>query len=134
MNMPVYLTEADQQSLNCIIESDTFYPKPSFEQKSAIEKILSEASKSPTPGDSHSYVGLKDRVSLVSPLDSRDYFNFRIVMPEDADADRDLISVLLPVSLAILGRRCGENVSWEGPQGTRAMRIVAISKHEKLAA
>jgi transcription elongation GreA/GreB family factor len=134
MNMSFYLSEADQQCLRSIVKSDTYYPKPTFEQKSAIEKILSKAAKSSINEDPQSHVGFNDRVSLVSQLDSRDYFNLRIVMPEDADADQDLISVLLPVSLALIGRRCGENVSWEGPQGKREMRIVAVTKYEKMAA
>lgn len=134
MNMSVFLSEADQLCLRSIVESDTNHPKPTLEQKSAIEGILSRAAKSRTTEDPQSHVGFNDRVSLVSPLDSRDFFNLRIVMPEDADADQDLISVLLPVSLALIGRRCGENVSWEGPQGMREMRIVAVTKSEKMAA
>jgi transcription elongation GreA/GreB family factor len=109
MKMSVFLSETDQLCLRSIVESDSYYPKPTLEQKSAIEKILSKAAKSRTTEDHQSHVGFDDRVSLVSPLDSRDYFNLRIVMPEDADVDQDLISVLLPVSLALIGRRCGEN-------------------------
>jgi len=128
-----YLSEADQQSLRSIIESDAYYPKPKAGQKSAIGKILSSAEESHAIEDFQSHVGFNDRVSLVSPLDSRDYFNLRIVMPEAADPDQDMISVLLPVSLAILGRRCGEKVFWEGSQGIREMRIVAVTKWEMAA-
>ena len=49
-------------------------------------------------------------------------------MPAEADLDQDLISVLTPIGLAVLGRRIGERISWETPAGTREMTITAVRK------
>ena len=134
MNTSIFLSAVDQQCLRLIVESEINHPKPTSEQKSAMKEILSSAANSRITRERQSYIGFNDRVSLVSPLDSRDFFNLQIVMPADADADQDLISILLPISLALIGRRCGANVTWEGPRGMREMRIVAVTKCEKMAA
>ena len=79
-------------------------------------------------------MGLFDEVTLVSPSDSRDYFKLAIVMPHKADVDSDLISISMPISLAVFGKKSGDLVRWETPYGTREMRIVALKKHEQLPA
>ena len=73
-------------------------------------------------------IGLYDLVKLVSPLDSRDWFKLSIVLPEDEDFAVDRFSALEPISLATLGRRCGERVGWDAPLGRRKMSIVAVRK------
>jgi len=80
------------------------------------------------------HVSFFDEVTLVSPSDSRDYFKLTIVMPHQADVDSDLISISMPISLAVFGKKSGELVHWETPHGTREMRIVALNKHEQLPA
>jgi len=73
-------------------------------------------------------VGLYDVVRMVSPVDSRDWFKLSIVPPEDEDFTLDRFSALEPISLAVLGRRCGEWVNWDAPVGRRKMSIVSVTK------
>lgn len=127
------LSAADKACLRDILNLATPGPKPKAEQKSALEKILSKSAKTADDADLVNHVGINDRVSLVSPKDSHDYFNLQIVRPAEANADEDLISVFLPVSLAILGRRNGDIVTFEGPRGPREMRIVSVAKCEEFA-
>jgi len=133
MHPSLYLSEADRLRLRSIIDSTSQFPRPSPAQKSALEEILSKAITPPNTDDLWNHVGLNDRVSLVSPRDSRDYFNLQIVMPAESDPDQERISVLLPLSIGVIGRRCGETVSWEGPCGLREMRIIAVTKFEEMA-
>jgi regulator of nucleoside diphosphate kinase len=52
---------------------------------------------------------------------------FTLCYPADADAALGLISVLSPVGSALLGRRVGDNVCWQMPQGeARSARVTAI--------
>ena len=133
MHPSLYLSEADRLRLRSIIDSTSQFPRPSPDQRSALEEILSKAIPPPNTDDLWNHVGFNDRVSLVSPRDSRDYFNLQIVMPAESDPDQERISVLLPLSLGVIGRRCGETVSWEGPCGLREMRIIAVKKFEEMA-
>lgn len=129
-----FLSIEDLQQLRALINHDASSPWPTPEQGVLLKNILVEASSPATAAEAASWIGLGDRVSLVSPKDSQDYFNFTIVLPADADPDQDLISILFPISLSVIGCKCGENVSWETPRGTREMRIVSISKAEKMLA
>lgn len=52
---------------------------------------------------------------------------FTLCYPADANAGAGLISVLSPVGSALLGRRLGDTVRWQMPQGEmRSARIVAV--------
>jgi len=130
MKTPLLLSEDDEQRLRSILQSEPHHSPPTSDQKALLEKVLSQ-SKVPKNGDLlENRVGFYDRVSLVSASDSRDYFNLQIVMPKDANPDDEQISILLPVSLAVIGQRCGEIVTWKTAHGTREMRIIAVNKYE----
>ena len=115
------------------ILDDLIIPHPNLEQRKTLTEILAKSKVPKDDASLESHIGFHDRVTLVSPTDSRDFFNLEIVMPDAADIDHDRISVLMPICLATLGKRCGENVSWPAHGGTREMRIISIVKQELVA-
>ena len=134
MKKSIILSAEDQRQLRDVLEHKAAGHKPTEEEQEALGAILSAATEPSSDEEAASWVGLGDLISLVSPKDSSDYFNLRIVLPAEASPDDDLVSVLFPISLAAIGRRSGENVSWETPRGVREMRIVAVSKAERILA
>lgn len=126
------LSEADSLRLKTLLD-DLVIPHPNLEQRAALEAIVKKAKIAKDESALESRVGFHDRITLVSPTDSRDFFNLEIVMPDGADIDHDRISVQMPICLATLGRRCGENVSWPAHGGTREMRIISVVKQELVA-
>ncbi len=133
MKTILHLDEADKRSLKSILNHETPAPWPTQDQAAALRKILSKAAKATSGEESRDAIGLNDRISLVSPTDPSDTFDFQIVMPAESDLDEDRISILFPVSLAVLGRRLGEIVTWECPRGTRQMRVASVGKSSQLA-
>jgi regulator of nucleoside diphosphate kinase len=127
MNSLRLLNEADLSRLESLLESSTSRLTP--ERRSALLGFLAETSSTRDPGDLESRVALGDRLTLVSPRDSSDWYTPEIVMPGEVDLDQDLISVLTPVGLAVLGCPIGVRVSWETPAGTREMTISSVRKH-----
>jgi len=130
----ILLHEADKLRLDSLLNHHLPPPFPSPVAHAALEDILSSAKIVRDPALVEYHVGLFDEVTLVSPSDSRDYFKLAIVMPHKADVDSDLISISMPISLAVFGKKSGDLVRWETPYGTREMRIVALKKHEQLPA
>ncbi len=128
MKTPLFLSEADQQRLHSILKHLAPSPWPNAEQAEALRKLLSRSGKPHAVEDLNDHIGFLDEVFLVSPTDPRDTYDFRIVMPADSDPDEDRLSVLLPVALAVLGRRTGEIVSWECPRGIREMKVSSVVK------
>lgn len=122
------LEEAARARLKDLLENPEALPRLNSEQRETLSDWLLQTRVAKRNADLEGRVGLYDRVTLVSPQDSRDWYKLEIVMPLEADVDEDRISVLAPVSLAVLGRKDGDRVSWVTPSGPRTMTIIAIQK------
>src|SRR5579863_10257813 len=71
----------------------------------------------------------KDRAGFGSKLTLREngrQFTYELVMPEDADPDRGLVSVASPVGRSLVGREAGDRVVAPTPAGSRAFEIVKL--------
>jgi transcription elongation factor GreA len=51
---------------------------------------------------------------------------FQLVMPEDADADRGLVSTTSPIGRAFLNKEAGDSVKVVTPGGTREFEILRL--------
>lgn len=122
------LDEADFSRLHGIYHNESSPPVPSPEQRRQIGRLLAAAEVFPEKTGLKDHVGFHDEVVLASPADEKDDFVFRIVMPSEADPADDRISVLTPVSLAVIGKGIGTVVAWDANGGTREMKIVSINK------
>jgi transcription elongation factor GreA len=72
----------------------------------------------------------KDRAGFGSTLhvveSTGDRFVFQLVMPEDADAGKGLISTSSPLGRAFLNKEAGDAVKVTTPGGTREFEIVRL--------
>lgn len=121
------LDTADHQQLVRLLNSDAL-PRLSGAQATALTAFLAETSVTRDPDELECRIALCDRVTLVSPVDSRDWYKPVIVLPHHADVDADRISILTPMGLAVLGRKTGDRVGWETPAGSRLMTITGVVK------
>jgi transcription elongation factor GreA len=80
----------------------------------------------------------KDRAGFGSRLDvvegNGDKLTFQLVMPEDADAEKGLISTTSPIGRAFLNKEEGDTVKVVTPGGQREFEIVRLSTiHDEAA-
>ena len=72
-----------------------------------------------------------DRAGFGSTLrvveNTGDELTFQLVMPEDADAGKGLISTTSPIGRAFLNREPGDSVKVVTPGGTRVFEILTLS-------
>jgi len=71
----------------------------------------------------------KDRAAFGSKLTIREdgrQFVYELVMPEDADPERGLISVASPIGRAFAGREAGDTVTAPTPAGVRKFEILKL--------
>jgi transcription elongation factor GreA len=71
----------------------------------------------------------KDRAGFGSKLTLREDGResvFELVMPEDAEPDRGLVSVASPIGRALVGREEGDEVSVPTPAGQRTFEILRL--------
>jgi transcription elongation factor GreA len=71
----------------------------------------------------------KDRAAFGSKITIRENGReaiYELVMPEDSDPDRGLISVASPIGRAFVGKEEGDEVTAPTPAGTRTFEIVGL--------
>jgi len=132
MNSPL-LSEADFLRLESILDPQAPPPRPSHEQRTALQAYLQSASRTADARRLETRAGLGDEVTLVSPADPSDDFQLRIVMPHEADPAEGLISLLAPVSMAVLGRETGGIISWPANGAMREMRVASVIRRADAA-
>lgn len=76
---------------------------------------------------------LIDHVTIGSGVVMRDLvsgaeFEYRLVLPADADISQGMISVLTPLGASLLGRGEGDVFSYESPGGTMRVCVDRISR------
>jgi transcription elongation factor GreA len=72
----------------------------------------------------------RDRAGYGSKLVLREgarEFSYELVMPEDADPDRGLVSVASPIGRALVGKEPGDEVIAPTPGGNRTFFILKLS-------
>lgn len=75
--------------------------------------------------------GLGSTVTLLD-LDSEEEVTYELVVPEAADLQKGLVSTSSPVGRGLLGRRAGEEVRIQVPNGERAFEILEVRTfHDK---
>jgi transcription elongation factor GreA len=71
----------------------------------------------------------KDRAGFGSRLTMREEgktFTVELVLPEDSDPDKGLISVASPIGRALVGKEAGDEVSAPTPAGVRSFEILEL--------
>ena len=78
-----------------------------------------------------------DRAGFGSKLKIRENgreFALELVMPEDADPDRGLVSVASPIGRALVGKEEGDEVKAPTPAGVRVFEILSLTTIHDVAA
>jgi len=68
----------------------------------------------------NSYVTIED-------VKAKKQMKIQIVLPSFADVKQSKISILAPLSVAIIGFKENDEVDWELPAGIKTLKIVAVS-------
>jgi regulator of nucleoside diphosphate kinase len=63
----------------------------------------------------------------IEDVKAKKQMKIQIVLPSAADVKEGKISILAPLSVAIIGFKQNDEVDWELPAGIKTLRIVAVS-------
>ena len=72
----------------------------------------------------HGRAGFGSTVHLKS--ESGDTIVYQLVMPEEADADKGMISTSSPIGRAILNKEAGDEITVTTPSGTRQFELIKL--------
>lgn len=123
--LPIYITEEDKSCLQVLIK-DARSEQTQRDDLTALDTELNRASVVESDEIPRNVVTINSRVSIVN-LDSSERMTLTLVFPEDADVDKNYISVLAPIGSGMLGYRTGDEFEWRVPSGKRRFKIVRVS-------
>lgn len=124
-NRKICITEFDKKRLTELIRVAYDFGERIRHDLKGLELELTKASVVASQDIPEDVVTMNSKVVLVD-IDTHEEMNFRLVFPQDADVDRELISVLAPIGTAILGYSKGDTVEWPVPSGIRRLQIKDI--------
>ncbi len=75
---------------------------------------------------------MNSRVRVLD-CDTRKKGMYTLVLPEEANISRGLISVLAPLGIALLGRRRGDTIEAKVPGGIRKLRVEQVWHKPEIA-
>src|SRR5690606_14661001 len=70
-------------------------------------------------------VRLESEVKIEN-IETGKVFNFKLVMPAEANMQKQKLSVFAPIGIALLGYRPGAEVEWEMPDGLKKFKIIEV--------
>lgn len=121
----IRVTDFDSRRLQSLIEGSKVVNTRDAGSVDWLERHLDEAEVTPAGHIGPDVVTMSSQV-LVTDLDSGETFDFQVVFPRSADAASGKISVLAPLGMAVLGRRVGQQVTWQVPAGLRRLRVDSV--------
>jgi regulator of nucleoside diphosphate kinase len=121
----IRVTDFDSRRLQSLIEGSKLVDRRDAGSVDWLERHLDEAEVTPAGHIEPDVVTMSSQV-LVTDLDSGETFDFQVVFPRAADSASGKISVLAPLGMAVLGRRVGQQVTWQVPAGLRRLRVDSV--------
>ncbi|WP_026728974.1 GreA/GreB family elongation factor [Flavobacterium denitrificans] len=85
--------------------------------------ISKESDLDPTVIRINSFVTIED-------VKAQKQMKIQIVLPSAADLKQSKISILAPLSVAIIGFKKNDQVDWELPAGIKTLKIIAVDNSE----
>jgi len=65
--------------------------------------------------------------AVIEDINSRQQMKIQIVMPSQSNLKEGKVSVLAPLSVAIIGFKENDQVDWLLPSGNKALRIITVT-------
>ena len=118
----VRLTDVDTRRLQSLVNGLRPVDLRDAASVAVLERHVDQAEVLPARRIDPDVVTMDSEV-LVRDLDTQQTIAFRVVFPRSADVTARRISVLAPLGMAVLGRRAGDDVTWQTPGGLRRLRV-----------
>jgi regulator of nucleoside diphosphate kinase len=119
----IYITEADKERIERIIDSVLNCGEMSDESVRDLENEINRAMIVDSNQISSDVITMNSRVLL--HLDDEE-MEVSLVYPEDADLEKNKLSIFSPVGTAILGYSEGDMIEWEVPAGIMKIHVKKI--------
>ncbi|HVR71925.1 MAG TPA: nucleoside diphosphate kinase regulator [Vicinamibacteria bacterium] len=118
----IQVTDLDARRLGSVVEGSRATDHRDAACAERLESHLEDAEVVPASVVGPDVVTMNSRVE-VADLDSGDTVTFTLVFPRHANVAEGRVSVLAPLGMAVLGRRPGDEFTWDFPAGERRLVV-----------
>lgn len=122
----ILITQADKARLQVAIGRALLQRSESRSRIDDLQRELDRAEVVDPTLMPRGLVAMNSTVRL-RDLDSDEIETYTLVFPQEADIERNRISVLAPVGTAIIGYQVGDVVTWSVPRGRVQLRIEDVT-------
>lgn len=117
---PITLTQTDHKKLTALAQS------VDNENGLLLEEELSRATVVSDETRPENTVGMNSKVRF-QDLESKEEMTVTLVYPHEANADKNLISILSPIGSALIGLQVGQTISWPLPNGKqKSIKVISV--------
>ncbi len=121
----IYISSFDKERLMRLIENSDNYNNPDKNYLKELEKELDRGKIVEPKNIPHNAITMNSKVRL-KDLDSGEKITYMLVFPDEADINKNKISILAPIGTALIGYRVGDTIEWEVPAGLRRLKVEEI--------
>jgi regulator of nucleoside diphosphate kinase len=118
-----HVTDVDFERLSALSRAMRTSPRP--ERAAVLEGRLKTASILPSESLGSKTVKMGSAITILDK-DRNETFSYNLVFPVEADITRGRISVLTPLGASLLGRKEGEDFSYESPGGLVNVEVLEV--------
>jgi regulator of nucleoside diphosphate kinase len=125
MARKIIVTELDRTRLGTLLEKAVNVELVERRYLQDLSREL-ERAETVTPADVPPDVITMNSTARVREIESGDVYDYTLVYPEQADVERQRISVLSPVGTALIGYRVGDVIEWPVPAGKVRLKVEEV--------
>ena len=122
MKRTIYITNSDIKRLRELIETAREFHTEDEMYLKELENELNRSRVIDPKKIPKDIIMINSKVSI-EDLDTNKKEIYCLVLPIEADPDRNKISILTPIGTAFLGYKTGDIIEWSGPGGVRKLKI-----------
>lgn len=120
----ITVSSRDLNRLEALLESPALSRHPAA---IALSEELGRATVLPPEQMPADVVTMHSRVDCIDDVHG-DQHSLTLVYPNEADSEKQRVSILAPVGSALLGLSLGQSIDWQAPQG-RLLRLRVTAIH-----
>ncbi|MDL2284724.1 nucleoside diphosphate kinase regulator [Oxalobacter sp. OttesenSCG-928-P03] len=122
---PITVTTADYDYLEQLLDL------PKYRNIPARQDLIDELRRADIVEPSEIGADIVTLNSTIRFIDdkSQEAYEMKLVSPEEADSDKNRISILAPVGIALLGLSVGQTIQWQVPgRAESLLRVLEVAR------
>ena len=121
----IYITDNDMKRLKELILVAREFGNESEKYLKELEKELERGKVVESQDIPNTIITMNSKIRLLD-IDTQEEMIYRLVFPNNADANEGRISILAPIGTALLGYKVGDIIEWKVPGGIAKLEVKEI--------